>query len=98
MYVHHVVQCALTAWHPLAPRHLPLAAHQMACISCHLMTLLVLRNCIAALLPPPPQLIGLADPAIHGLAFSRTAVVWGNSNVTVREHDTQFAYNIVEVN
>ena len=45
-------------------------------------------------LPPPPKLKGLADPAIHGPAFSQTADVWGNSKVAVTEHDTHFTYRI----
>ena len=48
-------------------------------------------------LPPPPKLKGLADPAIHGPAFSWTADVWGNSKVAVTEHDTHFTYRITVV-
>ena len=51
------------------------------------MTLPVQSNYTAALLPPP-QLKCLAELAVHGPAYSQTAIVWGSSKVAVTEHDT----------
>ena len=43
---------------------------QRKCTTPANMALPVQRNRIAALLPPPPKMKGLADPAFHGSAFT----------------------------